>query len=296
MELSGIGSGVMLALAAGLWLVYLVPSWLRSREFSATERNAVRLQQTLRVLAETAETPASVRAESTARGVLEQEKLMKHQLRQRAAAERAGLAATKAADRPAPSAARRLKRTRAITSIVVLAAFVVLAIQIPTAFISGLSSMGFGVVLFAGIALVSGFALLSRLNEISRSRAVQPVARPAATPRRTTTSRQHQTDVAPAQTTWTPVPVPKPIYLSRDVVAAPAVTPAAVAAELGRASREAELALRAAQAAPEVTQIRQAPVAPPAAPSRFASMGRLSDNDLGSTNIDEVLERRRAAG
>src|SRR6188474_857237 len=52
-----VGGGVLLALAAGLWLVYLIPSWLRRREYLATERNAVRLQQTLRVLAETAEVP-----------------------------------------------------------------------------------------------------------------------------------------------------------------------------------------------------------------------------------------------
>ena len=47
----------MLALAAGLWLAYLVPNWLRRKEFAATERNAVRLQQTIRVLAETSEAP-----------------------------------------------------------------------------------------------------------------------------------------------------------------------------------------------------------------------------------------------
>ncbi len=47
----------MLALAAGLWLVYLVPNWLRRKEFVATERNAVRPQRTIRVMAETAEAP-----------------------------------------------------------------------------------------------------------------------------------------------------------------------------------------------------------------------------------------------
>ena len=70
MEISGgLGGGVMLALAAGLWLVYLVPSWLRRREYLATERNAVRLQQTLRVLAATAEVPDAVRAETNARSI-----------------------------------------------------------------------------------------------------------------------------------------------------------------------------------------------------------------------------------
>ena len=54
MELTGLGGGIMLAIAAVLWLVYLLPTWLRRREYLATERNAVRLQQTIRVLAETA--------------------------------------------------------------------------------------------------------------------------------------------------------------------------------------------------------------------------------------------------
>src|SRR3954463_15526775 len=71
------GGGVVVALAAVLWLVYLVPSWLRRREYLATERNAVRLQQTLRVLAETAEVPVCVRAETTSRSVAQQQRTLR---------------------------------------------------------------------------------------------------------------------------------------------------------------------------------------------------------------------------
>jgi hypothetical protein len=182
-----------------------------------------------------------------------------------------------------------------VTSLVLVAAIVVLAIEVPTAFVSGLTSTGFAVVMFAGIGLVSAFALLGRLNDIHRARsAAPPVEVRAPVARRVVTSSR--ADVAPAQTTWTPVPVPKPLYLSRDVVPAPAVTAAAIAAELERASRASELALRAAQAAPEVTPIRRPVAEPEAAPSRFASMGRLDDADLGHTDIDAVLRRRRAAG
>ena len=60
MELNGVGGGLMLAVAAALWMVYLIPNWLKRREYLATERNAVRLQQTIRVLSETAEVPARV--------------------------------------------------------------------------------------------------------------------------------------------------------------------------------------------------------------------------------------------
>ncbi|MDQ4137852.1 MAG: large exoprotein, partial [Actinomycetota bacterium] len=77
MEFTGGGAGIMLALAAVLWLIYLVPSWVRRREYLATERNAVRLQQSLRILAETAEVPAVVRAESSARSVAAQERAIR---------------------------------------------------------------------------------------------------------------------------------------------------------------------------------------------------------------------------
>src|SRR5215203_5118938 len=47
-----IGGGVLVAVAATLWIAYLLPSWLRRKQYLATERNAVRLQQTLRILHE----------------------------------------------------------------------------------------------------------------------------------------------------------------------------------------------------------------------------------------------------
>ena len=71
------GGGVVVAVAAALWLAYLVPVWLRRREYLATERNAVRLQQTLRILAETSELPDEVRMEATARTVAEQQRILR---------------------------------------------------------------------------------------------------------------------------------------------------------------------------------------------------------------------------
>ncbi|WP_426519943.1 hypothetical protein ACPPVQ_06855 [Diaminobutyricibacter sp. McL0618] len=72
-----LGGGVVVALAAALWLAYLIPVWLRRREYLATERNAVRLQQTLRILAETSELPSAVRYEATARTVAEQQRILR---------------------------------------------------------------------------------------------------------------------------------------------------------------------------------------------------------------------------
>ncbi|AGW42081.1 hypothetical protein O159_20990 [Leifsonia xyli subsp. cynodontis DSM 46306] len=87
------GGGVVVALAAALWLAYLVPVWLRRREYLATERNAVRLQQTLRILAETAELPDEVRLEATAKTVAEQQRILRRAEDKRAATARAEAAA-----------------------------------------------------------------------------------------------------------------------------------------------------------------------------------------------------------
>lgn len=286
----------MLALAAALWLVYLIPSWLKNREYVATERNAVRLQQTLRVLAETAEVPKTVRAEATARSVAEHERSLRIQ---QARADRERVTIVDARERVAasqPSAARRLRRTRAITSLVLVASIGIFLTQLPTLLSAGMGSTGGLVALFAGIAGFSSWAMLSRLSAVAKSR-VAPVAVPVQVARRVSMSPRQQADAAPApRAQWTPVPVPKPLYLSRATVDAEAATAAAIAAELERAAREAERALRAAHAEPEVTAFRPREEAPASAPSRFASMGQLDEKDLARPNIDEVLRRRRAAG
>src|SRR3954447_22863581 len=69
------GGGLVVALAAVLWLVYLMPSWHARRQYLATERNAVRLQQTLRILAQTAELPAEIRIEMNARSLAEAQRV-----------------------------------------------------------------------------------------------------------------------------------------------------------------------------------------------------------------------------
>ncbi|QDZ14700.1 hypothetical protein [Humibacter ginsenosidimutans] len=84
-----LSGGVVIALAATLWLAYLVPTWLRRRDYMNAERNAVRLQQTLRILAETAEAPEEVRVEPTARDVARQQRLLKKVQAKAAASARA---------------------------------------------------------------------------------------------------------------------------------------------------------------------------------------------------------------
>lgn len=295
MEISGgLGGGILVALAAGLWLVYLIPSWLRQREYYATERNAVRLQQTLRVLAETAEVPHAVRAETTARSVAAQQNTLREaqaraesMQRARDAAARRTAARAVADAEPAIAAvvsakalaARRLRRTRALASLLLLAAVITIAVQLVVMAAVGIAAGAWAVLAFASVVTVSTFSLLGRLAAVSRSRAAAvrayvPVAR------RAPESFALPVVERPA-TSWTPVPVPKPMYLSRTVMQNVVVESDVAVAELQAAAAEAQQALRAAEAA--LPSIR-----PMAEPAETRTLARL--------DIDEVLRRRRAAG
>ncbi|MCU1514849.1 MAG: hypothetical protein JWO10_1939 [Microbacteriaceae bacterium] len=322
MAFDGIGSSVIIALAALLWLCYLVPTWLRRREYLSTERNALRLQQTLRVMAETAELPAAVRAESTARGVAQQAKVLRRQLQHEAAVAKAQdastaraaarqLAATRqlidtrqlAASRQlaelrpvlaadvavTSSAARRLRRSRLVTTLLLVASFVAAGFGVGQLLAAGTWLLLGG----AAVVAVGSFAMLGQMAAVGRARgalATELRAQPSVAVRRQQVAQQ------PAvQREWTPVPVPKPLYLSGPQVARAVAASLESAAELRQAAADSERALREAQREPEVTPFRRTAAAPAVA-SRFASMGIVGETEAGMTDLDAVLRRRRAAG
>lgn len=296
MPADGIGSSVIIAVAAVLWLAYLVPSWLRRREYLATERNALRLQQTLRVLAESAEIPLSVRTEATARSAAQHEKILRKQLQRTDAITRAQHAAdARAAARrlaevqssvpvdiaTTSTASRRLRRSRAMTSFVLL---------------GGMATAGFGVspllatgdwlLLASGAVVAAGSLLmLGQMAAVSHARARLAhglgAQRAAVNPLVAAPVRE-----VAARPQWTPVPVPKPLYLSRPQVARAVDTSLEAAAELRQAAADAERALREAHRAPEVAPLRPA--------SRFAAMGIVDASQSDATDLDAVLARRRA--
>ncbi|MER3393455.1 MAG: hypothetical protein RIA38_00615, partial [Microcella pacifica] len=226
MENSASGTAILIAVAAGLWLLYLVPMWRRRSEYLATERNAVRLQQTLRIMAQTTELPEAVRAEMTAREIASQERSLAARQREQLAIERAREAARQRALRAQLAATapglvaevdasrlgqRRLRRSRAGTSLLTLAALVGVGV-----------SVAFGAWAWTGLAgfvALSGTLLLRGLARASRRRtaSVAPTAprfvdyAPAAP----AAGRQ-----APRERAWTPVPLPRPTYL--DAPSAPA--------------------------------------------------------------------------
>ncbi|MFS4507516.1 hypothetical protein ACMA46_14905 [Clavibacter sp. Sh2141] len=316
--------GIIIALSAVLWLAYLLPTWLHRRQYMATERNAVRLQQTLRILAETAEVPDAVRAETSARSVVEQQRALRRAAEEAEAAARARDAAAQRAlpkvapvSATSPSAATRLRRSR-LTATVVLA----LALVGVIAGLAQVAATGaWTLLVISSLATMGSLAALQRMSQIAAARRLQaPEARPRP---RTGFTDFHETAAPVAETvaereegeSWTPVPVPKPLYLSRSQAPGPRPgagsaprTPLSPVEEMRRAAAASEETLRRAHLEPEVARLsaeeEAAPaVVAPAAPaartapaSRFSRMGIVDDAEPGMGDLDEVLRRRRAVG
>jgi hypothetical protein len=298
--MDAIGGGVLVAVAAALWVAYLLPTWFRRGQYLATERNAVRLQQTLRILAETAETPQEVRVEATAREVAAQQRILAEQterarleaeaaeqlaIAERVAAEERAAAARAAAERAAASgrraaaeraaqaaatgggadassaAARRaLRRNRALCSLVMLISLLVA--------IAGLVGLAFGWTPAVALGGAAGVvAALSGTVALARRRV--PVASVAVAAPTIEAAPFEPIDlpepVAEPVSSWTPQPLPKPLHLSRGTIAAAAMASVEAAEGLRRASVEAALAARAATLEPELPKLTPRPKAAPAA-------------------------------
>jgi hypothetical protein len=330
MEFTGLGSGALLALAAVLWLVYLVPSWLRRSEYLATERNALRLQRTIRVLAETTEIPMAVQTDTSARSAAAHQRSLRQQQRLTDAVNhaQASAAARRHAARivetqPALAhvvvstslAARRLRRTRAFTALIMVASIVTFFSQATLMITTGVAPAAPAVLTGAGVMAATTFLFLGRVAAISRARARAHVP-VAVAPRRRLTS--YEVPVQQEQPrTWTPVEMPKPLYLSRDVAERPAFDQRTAVAGLQDAAAQSDRALRSTQS-PAAAEVAEAPTVAPMAPAaarsatpaavarpampagaqtanRFAAMG-IVDADIAATpNLDEVLRRRRQA-
>lgn len=302
MGIDGIGSSVVIAFAALLWFIYLVPTWLRRREYLSTERNAVRLQQTLRIMAETAQVPEAVRIETQARAIAAQQRALR--------ARRATLGETgpvapvvHSAPRVGSSASRRLRRSRGVTTLVLLAAVVGAGFGVAEAVATGA-----WVLLAASVVVAVGaVALLNQMAAVSRARREGGVVRRVPVDTALYDDAEHEE--VEVDRGWIPQPIPKPLYLQAREQAEAAATiaqPSPLAAvahanhatphdELLAAAAAAEQALRAAQASPEVTRMSPPATPLPAEePSRFARMGVIDETDAAPADLDEILARRRA--
>ena len=298
---AGLGGGAIIAFAAVLWLLYLTPTWLRRREYLRTERTAVRLQQTLRVLAETAEVPEEVRAEVSARSVAEQHRALRESARRaesvarpRAAKAERRLARAgrvpreprRRAEAVSGVAATRLRRSRVLATNVL-----VVGLTIAGWGVSDLASGGGWEFLVAGVVIaLLAVALLQRASTVAAAhRAVEAVDQAVVVPEETRTFVEWQDAVEPSRPTWTPVPLPRPRYLEQERAVAPAVPvrdDVAIAASLRAAAQRADDALRAAHAAPEVAALDRRPV---------DAVDAMNESGPVVTDLDGVLRRRRSA-
>jgi hypothetical protein len=312
-----LSGGIVFAIAAALWIIYLMPTWLRRNEFLATERNAIRLQQTLRILAETAEAPREVQVETTARSVAEQQKILKKY--EMEAVERARLEAValveaqKRAERArqteearAATVARnaRLKVQRARRRARLTTTLFLTASLVASAYGGWLLALGGApVVLVAGATVAClSVALLARMARVTgRTHVAAPVE--LAAPVSQVFEPVAFEDVAPAGATWTPTPLPKPLHLSQGSAASETIAQADAYAALRRAALAQVMAERAAHLEQQVPSITPSAPVEQETPqrrtvqetSRFAGMGVVDEAEIAPADLSALLQRRRVA-
>lgn len=291
-----LGGGVILLVAVALWLVYLVPTWHSRHQYYAAERNAVRLNQAIRVLAETSETPGEVHLELNARTALQQQRLARRLQSEQQSAELEDLREKVAQARSAPLARRARARRRA-------------RLVATTLLLAGLAAIGFGVwevvqggaqtFLWVGTAS-AGLALivLQRMSQVAARAAVAERAAEQPVVARREASVQ---DLAPAvpERAWTPRSLPLPLASSSGSRAAAQLDAADAREALHRAAREEALRTQMERQAGS-RRPERAPEAPAAAPaaasvaspsSPYAGMGVVDDAEI-EAHVRALLRQR----
>jgi hypothetical protein len=322
-----LGGGVIVLVAVVLWLIYLLPSWHSRHQYTSAERNAVRLNQALRILAETSETPAEVRLELNARTALAQQKLARRaqaereqaelavaraQLeiaKQESAAERdaaraqraAGIEAARAARAEAVEKARAeriaahrspaARRARARRRLRLTATVVALA-GLAVAGVGAWQIVAAGVSALAwvgGSVTLASAVVLHRMSRVASRAVTREVVAPVSS-----AAPVMVADLAPAvaeTASWTPRELPRPLVSSAGSRAAAVLD-----------EQEAREALRAAareEAAREVARLQQPPSIDTARTARtakapaseFSRMGYIDDAEI-EDHVRRLLARR----
>ncbi len=306
-----LGGGVIVLVAVLLWLVYLLPSWHSRRVYDSAERNAVRLNQALRILAETSETPEQVRIELNARTVLRQQRLAKQATAEREHAEletaRADLESARAErlaaqeelrvrrraahEAPAARRSRARRRARLVATALVAASLALAGLGVWQALL--LRSVAQSALWAGAAGVVAGALVLQRMSRVA-ARAARAVPTPVMV-------AAAQPSTVPAELLddrgWTPRGLPRALSASTGSAAASVLD----AAEAGQAARDAardeQLRRRAAQlrpAPPDIAAARAEREQPEAERSAFAAMGYIDDAEI-EAHVRSLL-RSRAAG
>lgn len=265
MNTGGLGTTITFVLAALLWFFYLVPSLRRKREYEATERNATRLAQTLRVLSQTVETPHEVVADLTSREVRARQRELQRIERERELRVRSEVRGYNV------GIAQRRRRTKLSATIVGLTSIVtgtVLAVQ----------GLWVGVVVaavFTGLALAALVAL-NRTAHVVRASAPE----------------SNWEQFAEETGRWTPNRMPP--------VRTPAERQPAGAGLIVTAQVEADVAAKAAaeaiarQAAAAALAAAAAQPNPAAVDDRFAAMPPIGERELQADTVLDISAALRA--
>ncbi len=292
---------MIVLVAVALWMVYLLPSWHSRYRYDAAERNAVRLSQALRVLAETSDTPEEVRLELSTRTARAQQRIARQVQHERTQLQLEDDRRRLADARREARVARETSTLRAaqIRRRVRLTTFALAVIAAATAVWGGvlLAGGGTAIVLASATGALCVCALvLARMSAVARRAQMPPVA---VAPARVAISQPVQ-DVefeAPAAATWTPRQLPRPLTASvgsraaavlDEVDAQQALRQAAVA-EAIRAEAARRAPARIDTARPAVERAAR----PAASVPDFARMGFVDDAEIES-HVRRLLESRAA--
>lgn len=280
-----LSGGVIVLVAVLLWALYFLPSWRGRHQYYSAERNAVRLNQALRVLAETSETPDEVRLELTTRTAHAQQRLAKRvqaeQERARLEQLRQELAATR--QDPVIRQARARRRVRLTATAMSVAGVVAFGLGVW----NGVAVGGWMPAIGGLLLTVIGVTLLVRMASVARNAARR--MRPAVAEAPVERVSQPLHDQGPAS--WTPRPLPQPMVTMAGSRAQSAQATADAQDERRRAARRAELRRRAEELAPPAPATL--PVSPAAAgeESPYARMGVIDDAEI-EAHVRELLARR----
>jgi hypothetical protein len=313
-----LGGGVIVLVAALLWLVYLLPSWNSRRQFDAAERNAVRLNQALRVLAETSETPEEVRLELNARTAMAQQRLAKRALAERESAAleeakveleraRAERAATEAAARvdleraraeraaaaqrareelaavrsaPAARRARARRRLRLGATVIALVSIGLTAWGVLQLVTSGAQAL----VWAGGIVAVVAVAVLQRMSRVGARAAARTMDAATRAP-----AYVQDVELETQTRQWAPRELPRPLTASAGSRAAAVLDVEAAREALRAAALEEAIRERAeAQRPPSIDTARPARTG-----TEFSRMGYVDDAEI-EAHVRDLLARRAA--
>jgi hypothetical protein len=324
-----LGGGVIMLVAVLLWLVYLLPSWYSRRQYDAAERNAVRLNQALRVLAETSETPDEVRLELNARTAMAQQRLARQALAEResAALEHAKVELERArTDRVTSEAQAKVELERArgqraaaeaaaraevAAAQAAARAEVLAARSTPLARrararrwfrfaatlvgIAGLALAGWGafqvVTIGAQLGLWAGVTVAAASGLVLHrlSRVAERAAVRVAEPVARPDVRVQDVELEQASREWAPRELPRPLTASAGSRAAAVLEAEAARESLRLAALEDAMRERAEAQRPP--SIETARVARSGAPADFARMGYVDDAEI-EAHVRDLLSRR----